>query len=107
MLVLNPELIQSPLEYVDLWVTALIWVAGIPVGLYAFVHALRQRSDAFTAANKQTKPIWAAITGVAAVLLVFTGGPLSFFWLIGIIAVLVYLVDVRPRVVEIQQGPRW
>ena len=107
MVVLDPDLLQNPLEYVDLWVTTLIQIIGIPVGIYAFVHALRQRSDAFTAANKQTKPIWGAITGVATLLLIFTGGPLSFFWLIGIIAVLVYLLDVRPRVVEIQQGPRW
>lgn len=94
-------------EYLDVWVSLLIWLIGIPVGLYAFVHALRQRSDAFTAANKQTKPIWGAITGVGALLLIFVRGPLSFFWLIGIIAVLVYLVDVRPRVVDVQQGPRW
>lgn len=91
----------------DVWVSLIIWLIGIPTGLYAFVHALRQRSDAFTAANKQTKPIWGGITGVGALLLIFVTGPLSFFWLIGIIAVLVYLVDVRPRVVDVQRGPRW
>ena len=104
-------LVQLPLpvyEYLDYWVALLVWLIGIPVGLYAFVHALRQRSDAFTAVNKQTKPIWGGITGVGALLLIFvTSGPLSFFWLIGIIAVLVYLVDVRPRVVDVQRGPRW
>lgn len=94
-------------EFLDVWVSALIWVIGIPVGLYAFVHAMRQRSDAFTAADKQTKPIWGAITGVATLLLIFVQGPMSFFWLIGIVAVLVYIVDVRPRVVDVQQGPRW
>ena len=100
--------LPTPLyAYLDVYVTLVIWVAGIVAGLYAFVHAIRQRSDAFTAAEKQTKPIWAGITGVGALLLVFLQGPLNFLWLVGIIAVLVYLVDVRPRVVEIQQGPRW
>jgi hypothetical protein len=99
--------------WLDVYVTLLLWVVGVPVALYAFVHALRQRADAFTAANKQTKVIWGAITGVAALVMFFTEGPFflstgppGFLWLIGLIAVLVYLVDVRPRVVEIQQG-RW
>lgn len=97
--------------WLDLWLNALIWLLGIPLGLYAFAHALRQRSDAFTAVDKLTKPAWAGITGVGALILIFsvgpTGGTSSIFWLIALIAVLVYLFDVRPRVVEVQQGPRW
>ena len=102
---------QPPWLVLDEWLNALIWVVGIPVGLYAFVHALMQRSDAFTAVDKLTKPAWAGITGVGAAVLIIssgpTGTPSSIFWLIALIAVLVYLVDVRPRVVEVQQGPRW
>ena len=101
------DALQEPFLFLDVWVSLLIWVVGIPVGLYAFVHALLQRKDAYTAASKQTKPIWGAITGVAALLLVFvTDGPFSFLWLVGIIAALVYILDVRPRILEIQQG-RW
>ena len=98
----------SVLYNLDFYVLSVLWLLGIPVGLYAFVHALMQRSDAFTAADKLTKPVWCAITGVGlAILAISTSGPYSFLWLIGIIAVLIYIVDVRPRVVEIQQGPRW
>ena len=100
------QIFQEPLLWLDVWVTLLVWIVGIPVGLYAFVHALLQRKDAYTAASKQTKPIWGAITGVAALLLVLIQGPTNFLWLVGIIAALVYIVDVRPRIVEIQQG-RW
>ena len=102
----NVQIFQEPLLYLDVWVTLLIWIVGIPVGLYAFVHALLQRKDAYTAASKQTKPIWGAITGVAALLLVVIQGPMNFLWLVAIIAALVYILDVRPRIVEIQQG-RW
>lgn len=108
----SPLLSLPPLSVLalDAWLNWLIWIVGVPTGLYAFVHALRQRSDAFTAADKLTKPAWAAITGGGAAMLVLMDGPASqtaIFWLIALIAVLVYLVDVRPRVVGIQEGPRW
>jgi beta-lactamase regulating signal transducer with metallopeptidase domain len=97
----------SVLYNLDFYVLSVLWLLGIPVGLYAFVHALMQRSDAFTA-EKLSKPVWCAITGVGlAILAISTSGPYSFLWLVGIIAVLIYIVDVRPRVIEIQQGPRW
>jgi len=45
-----------------------------------------------------TKPAWLGITGGGlALLLICRGGPITLFWLIGLIAVLVYLVDVRPQ----------
>lgn len=95
----------------DYYLSLLIWVVAIPVGLYAFIHALLQRADAFTAVDKLTKPAWCAITGVGALLLVISfGGPVSGFailWLVALCAVLVYLVDVRPKVTEVQQGGRW
>ena len=87
-----------------------IYVLAIPVGAFAFVHALLQRSDAFTAAEKLTKPAWLGITGAGLLVLVVFHGPRSagaLFWLAGLIAVLIYLVDVRPKVTEVQRGPRW
>jgi hypothetical protein len=86
-----------------------IWIAGIPVGLYAFVHALLQRPDAFAAADKLSKPAWLGITAASLVVLIFLpfGGPGTILWLAGLVAALVYIVDVRPRVTEVQRGPRW
>lgn len=94
----------------DFWVLQAIWLLGIPVGAFAFVHALLQRGEAFTAAEKLTKPAWLGITGAGLLVLVVFPGPRSvgaLFWIAGLVAVLVYLVDVRPRVVEVQRGPRW
>ena len=88
-----------------------IWLLAIPVGGYAFVHALMQRADAFTAADKLTKPAWLGITGASVLVLIFFGGPLgsgALFWLAALVAVLVYIVDVKPAVVGVQGGgQRW
>lgn len=90
------------------WVLTILWIAGIPVGIYAFVHALLQRADAFTAVDKLTKPAWMGITGAGTlVLILFRSGPYSIIWIVGLIAVLVYLVDVRPKVTEVQKGSSW
>lgn len=95
------------LAHLDSYVLQAIWIVGIPVGVYAFVHALLQRSDAFTAADKLTKPAWLGITGVSTLVLVLFPGPTTILWLPAIVAVLVYIVDVRPRVTEAQRGQRW
>jgi hypothetical protein len=95
--------------YLDLWILfAINWVA-LFAGVFAFVHALMQRADAYTAAERLTKPAWLGITGGGAVaLLLFgPGGVGMMFWIVGLVAVLVYLVDVRPKLIEVQRGPRW
>ena len=86
-----------------LFVLQLIGIAG---AAYAIFHAIRQRPDAFTAANKLTKPIWLGILLVALMLL-FVFGFAGFFGIIGVVAVGVYLADVRPKVDDIQRGPRY
>ena len=71
--------------------------------VYAFVHAAMQRPDAYTAADKLTKPVWLLILGAAALL----------SWVLGVtgiaiaaVAAGVYLVDVRPKLLEIQGKSR-
>lgn len=113
----------------DRLVLCAIGVVVAAVSGYAFVHALRQRPDAFTATGRLTKNAWAGITGASALFLLliplfqllanptFFGlvesfqGPrsnLTLFWLAGTVATLVYLVDVRPAVVGVQRGDqRW
>ena len=62
-----------------------------------------QRPDAYAAADKLTKPVWLAILGVAAVLCLLLN---VLGWTIAAVAAGVYLVDVRPRLLEVQGKSR-
>ncbi|TVT59087.1 DUF2516 family protein [Amycolatopsis rhizosphaerae] len=95
------------MSLIALWVMQIISWVGALAGLGAFIHALLQRSDAFTAADRKTKPIWLLITGVSTVvmgLFPYNGGAGGLLWLAGLVAALVYLVDVRPKLIEVQRG---
>jgi hypothetical protein len=88
------------------WVVTVLNWAAVPVGLFAFLHAAVQRSDTFAAANKRTKPVWLAITGggtLCCALFRFYDITMAF-WIAGLVAVLVYIVDVRPKLIEVQRG---
>jgi hypothetical protein len=82
---------------------ALISYAVLILQVYAFVHCLLQRTEAFPAAGKWTKPGWAVVTGLAIPLTYFTGS-LSLFGIAFLVASIVYLVDVRPAVREVSGG---
>jgi Protein of unknown function (DUF2516) len=91
----------------DLIVLVIHW-AGALAGLFAFVHSSLQKADAYSAANRKTKPVWLAITGgstLAMVLFPFYSAG-YMFWLAGLVASLVYIVDVRPKLIEVQRGGR-
>jgi hypothetical protein len=71
--------------------------------VYAFVHAALQRPDAYTAAEKLTKPVWLVILGVGVLLALVLG---ITGVAIAAVAAGVYLVDVRPKILEIQGKSR-
>jgi Protein of unknown function (DUF2516) len=71
--------------------------------VYALVHAALQRPDAYTAADKLTKPVWLVILGVGVLLALVLG---ITGVAIAAVAAGVYLVDVRPKILEIQGKSR-
>jgi hypothetical protein len=80
-----------------------VFWAVLAATIYAFVNAAMQRQDAYPAADKLTKPVWLAILGIAALL----------SWVLGVtgmviaaVAAGVYLVDVRPKLLEVQGKSR-
>lgn len=78
-------------------------IGVLAMTIYAFVHAAMQRPDAYTAADKLTKPVWLLILGVAALLawvLDITGPAIAA------VAAGVYIVDVRPKLLEVQGKSR-
>jgi|SRR5690242_20243871 uncharacterized protein DUF2516 len=83
-------------------VLAVILIA-LAVKAFAFVNALLWPADSYTAAGKLTKPGWLAILGVGLVaqVLLINASPLNPIHLIGSIAAIVFLVDVRPAVSEL------
>jgi hypothetical protein len=89
----------------DLVFFVLYW-GVLALTLWAFVDALIRPANGYLAAGKLTKPGWAAITGLAA-LIVFWQGPMSFLGLPAVIAAVVYLVDVRPAVRGLRRGNSW
>ncbi|MDQ2638769.1 MAG: DUF2516 family protein [Actinomycetota bacterium] len=80
-----------------------VQVAVMVAAVYAFVHAAMQRPDAYTAADKLTKPVWLVILGVGTLLALVLG---ITGVAIAAVAAGVYLVDVRPKILEIQGKSR-
>ncbi len=85
--------------------------ASLGAKAFALVDALTRPAEAFPAAGKMTKVAWCAILGVAlAAGLLLRGSVIGLFSIAGLIAAILYLVDVRPAVREVgkpgrSQGP--
>ncbi|MYW67880.1 DUF2516 family protein [Streptomyces sp. SID8379] len=82
---------------------SLLNLALIVFSGFAFIDAAMRREDAYRAADKQTKPFWLIVLGIAFVVN-WIFGILSFLPIIGLIATIVYMVDVRPAVRQIGGG---
>jgi O-antigen/teichoic acid export membrane protein len=85
------------------YVLAVLQIAVVVTTVYALVHAALQRPDAYTAAEKLTKPVWLVILGVGVLLALVLG---ITGVAIAAVAAGVYLVDVRPKILEIQGKSR-
>jgi hypothetical protein len=79
---------------------------ALGLAIWAFVDALIRPAPDFVAAGKLSKPAWAAITGIAG-LVIYYFGFMSFLGLPAVIAAVVYLVDVRPAVRGLRRGNSW
>lgn len=78
---------------------------ALGVKIWALVDAISRPGPAFAAAGKLSKPIWIGILAIA----VLIGGAdvMGLFGLLGAVAAIVYLVDVRPAVRELRPGGPW
>ncbi len=71
-------------------------LALFAIQAWAFIDGVSHRPDAYLAADKMTKTTWLIILGIALAAHMLIWSPLSFLNLIGAVAAIVYLVDVRP-----------
>ena len=75
--------------------------------VFALVDAAIRPAPVFPAAEKQTKQFWLIILGLATAWQLFFGLFSGLFiGIIGVIAVIVYIVDVRPAVRSLGRGGR-
>jgi O-antigen/teichoic acid export membrane protein len=70
----------------------------------ALVMAALAREDAYRAADKQKKSFWLIILGVTVALNLFVS--VLFLSIAGLIATIVFFVDVRPALKQVSGGGR-
>ncbi|QNP63976.1 DUF2516 family protein [Streptomyces genisteinicus] len=87
-----------------LWmITKLVFVV---TSLTALVMAAVAREDAYRAAGKKTKSFWLIILGLAAVVNLVPWLSMLFLSIAGLIAAIVFFVDVRPALQQVSGGGR-
>ena len=83
-----------------------VWVVTFAVKAFAFVDCIRRPAEAFPAVGRQSKPLWLILTGLAAATGVFPSLTVTIFGLAGIIIGLIYVFDIRVRIIDITSR-RW
>jgi Protein of unknown function (DUF2516) len=77
-------------------ILTVLWIALLAVKAFALTDALFRSDAMFVAADKQNKAFWLVILSVFLVLHILFATPIGLLNLIGSVAALVYIVDVRP-----------
>jgi hypothetical protein len=83
-----------------------VWVVTFAIKGFAFIDCLRRPADAFPAVSRQTKPLWLILTGLAAATGFFPSLSLTIFGLAALVIGLVYVFDIRPRIIDVTSR-RW
>jgi len=80
----------------------LLYTALLVLAVVALVMAVFFREDAYRAADKQNKGFWLIILGLAVAVNLLA--PRLFLQLIGLVATIVFFVDVRPALKQVSGG---
>jgi len=80
----------------------LLFLAMLILGVVALFFAATAREDAYRAADKQKKSFWLIILGITVVVNLFV--PILFLQIAGVIASIVFMVDVRPAIKAVSGG---
>jgi hypothetical protein len=88
----------SGVQSLVLWGLLLL---SLGVKIFVVVDAARHKPATYVAAGKRTKNLWLAIAGVSLAVQVAVSNPLYFLNVIGLVAAVVYLVDVRPALRQV------
>ena len=86
-------------------ITTALFVFFLVVKVWAVADCATRPKEAFVAADRRTRNFWLLLTGLAAVT-ALVAKPLGILGLAGLVASLVYLLDVRPRVQDVTSRRR-
>ena len=83
-----------------------ISVAALVAAVWALIDAIKYPDSAYVNAGKKSKVLWLVILGAAALVAFISlprplgagGGIIGFLGIAAVIAVIYYVVDVRPKV---------
>lgn len=78
-----------------------IWIVLLVVKAYAFIDCVRRPAQAFPAVGRQSKVLWLILTGVSAGLGLIPGQTLGLLGIAGTVVALIYVFDVRVRIIDI------
>lgn len=93
-------------ESVQSLVMLVLWVVLLGLKGWAFIDCLRRPKEAFPAVGRQSKVLWLALTGIAALTGLLPGFTLNLIGLAGAVVALIYLFDIRPKIHDITTR-RW
>jgi len=82
----------------------LLGLALLGLKAFALIDAAIRPGNAYAAADKLQKNFWLIVLGLAVVWNIISPSPIGIINLIGLVAAIVYLVDVRPAVRAIGRG---
>ncbi|MFF2847113.1 DUF2516 family protein [Streptomyces sp. NPDC058001] len=80
----------------------LLFTAMLVLAVVALVMAALARDDAYRAADKQNKMFWLIILGITVAVNLLV--PMLFLQIAGLIATIVFFVDVRPALRQVSGG---
>ncbi|QJT06955.1 DUF2516 family protein [Streptomyces asoensis] len=83
----------------------LLYLAMLVLAVVALVMAALFRDDAYRAADKQNKGFWLIILGITVAVNLLV--PMLFLQLAGLVATIVFFVDVRPALRQVGGGGGW
>jgi len=85
-------------------VVLILWVLFGIVKIWAFVDCVRRPAEAFPAVGRVSKILWLILTGAAALTGLIPNLTMGIIGIAGIVVALVYLFDVRVRIIDITGG---
>ena len=97
---LYPGRVSSIFE-VQNTITTISLLVLLALKIWAFVDALLRPAEAFVAAGKLTKQAWLLILGLAVGAALVFPSVFGLLGILGIVAALVYVLDVRPALVSV------